>query len=350
MPLTPTPYDELPDELKTLFNEIICAPGSKLAPTLRRAIRLLHPAVNIDRETFCAISDDEIFSGCCYDFVKYQINDEHTCNGDYDLFLREGFQIGSPWHGDIVQAPVMFISSNPAITQNCIFPRWHSGSGNFTLAGQDAPDSINYNDENTSNILNAPEEIYNFLRDRLLKAKTHPTGAGGSYAWTVNPDDKSKSSYKIVSFWRDGLRKIMNGLYPNRDKKNINNGEHTQGLMNAALSTEIIFWGSMKEAHAKNINTLNFFWEHFTEKIIKNSGAVMIFLVGERALETFKQYYGLNLQCQNVLVNPDKFVKPCIIAAVHAPNYHGDKDYDKVIAKLTDSQKSMITAKIEELY
>ena len=252
--------------------------------------------------------NNNLFLGACYDFVNYQINDAHTCNGNYNLFLREGFQIGSPWHGDIVQAPVMFLSVNPAITQYCVFPRFHpnfdGGTDDFTLAGEDGAGNkdynIAYNGTVANNILNAPENIYNFIRDRLRTTKNYVNPAGiktvSPAFWTVNPPSKTTATNQDQSYWKQALINVMDAFHGNTD--GLTQEEHNQNLMNATLSTEIIFWGSANAAGAMNPATpsghatLQYFWNNFTAPMIENSGAELIFIVGANARNTFNAVYG----------------------------------------------------------
>ena len=145
MPFVPTKWNELPAALKDLLSEVSCWNGSKLSTILREAIRKAG-SFGCDKNAFVqhchnnwgmTANDDQLITSC-WDFVNYQLNASNTCKGSYSVFWREGFQIGSAWHGDVMQAPILFLSSNPGITQRCLFPRWHPDRGFFTMGGLDA--------------------------------------------------------------------------------------------------------------------------------------------------------------------------------------------------------------------
>lgn len=40
-----------------------------------------------------------------------------------------GYQIAEPWNGDLLNADILFLSSNPGFTPEEKFPRYHGGKG-----------------------------------------------------------------------------------------------------------------------------------------------------------------------------------------------------------------------------
>ena len=79
-------------------------------------------------------TEDPDFFNLCRFFADYQQNQFYN-HDDSRSFAREGFIVGSPWHGDALNATVLFIGSNPGLTKGCLFPRWHP-DGSLTLDGR----------------------------------------------------------------------------------------------------------------------------------------------------------------------------------------------------------------------
>ena len=58
----------------------------------------------------------------------HTVNENHPCNGIVNFQREQGakavedFQIPEPWSGDILNAPILIISSNPAYSKNELFP------------------------------------------------------------------------------------------------------------------------------------------------------------------------------------------------------------------------------------
>lgn len=296
MPIIPTAWNNLPAPLQILFNDIICAPGSNIAPILNDAIT--NPSQKKDftdthaHGNAAGIYDDPNFLDCCWDFVDYQ---RTMCTKAETTLNAEGFQIGSPWHGDVMQAPVLFLSINPAITQYCVFPRWHPAAGIFTLGGENADGgtafNVNCGGTISPNVIAAPAGVYDFLRDRLRLAQT--TANGGPYAWKIDAAAKNANAAVntaqpfYVSYWGKLLPPVMNMFHPNI--AGLPAQTHTQNLMNSVLSSEIIFWGSKNAIGTRKIGTLMYFWDKFVVPLLTNCGASLLFLVGADTLRTFNR-------------------------------------------------------------
>ena len=63
-------------------------------------------------------------------FVDYQRR--VYCKNGTSL-SEQGFQGGVPWVGDLENASVLFLSSNPAFTWNQCTPRYNAKSNNWTI-------------------------------------------------------------------------------------------------------------------------------------------------------------------------------------------------------------------------
>ena len=58
--------------------------------------------------------------------VQFQIEE---CVNNGTSVDKEGFQIGEPFDGDIENAPILFLSSNPAFNFDEVSPRYFAASG-----------------------------------------------------------------------------------------------------------------------------------------------------------------------------------------------------------------------------
>ena len=233
---------------------------------------------------------NRVFIESCWDFADYQ---RKFCQGNSLTLHNEGFQVGSPWHGDILNAPVLFLSINPAITPRCFFPRWHPSADGiqdrFTLAGLDGAGNSVYTltDISGNGIANditgnCDKEIYNFLTNRFQDTCTRPD-TGNLDAIVVDGNNTCQPRGREVRYW-SGMKRVMEELIGNPGC--FAPADHTKRLMRSVLSSEVIFWGTQSQDDAGNDNdeTLNkrldYFWEKFAVPLLKNCGAKILFLVG----------------------------------------------------------------------
>ena len=200
------------------------------------------------------------------DFVQYQINE---CKRNNLELEKEGFQIGEPWNGDILNAPILFLSSNPAFNFNEASPRY-MGNGKIVMPAHE----------------NNPEEgvdldyIKNFLRYRIQSSPAYSTR-----------DDlgiplKDGNVYR-VNYWKNVKNRIEE-ILPDSIKKTwqamVQNGEMTQRnyaqkLMKYAVCMEIVPFRSNGQ-FGVNQSSINYCWDKFTQKILALSGASIFVIVG----------------------------------------------------------------------
>lgn len=302
----------------------------------------------------------------CWDFVDYQLNAPNICDGSYPKFYREGFQIGSPWHGDILQAPILFLSSNPGVTYRCLFPRWHPVRGFFTMGGLDDEGNeiypITYTDDagvphTVNNQIYSVETMYEFLRDRLSGTTYVNPDSGYPNAWVIGGGNICAPRPYGVKYWQ-ALRKIMNRLLGFVDATTPQDRiDRTRRLMRSVLSTEIIPFGSQGE-HGVNDNALDYCFKKYTIPLLKKCGAKIIFLVGREVREYFnsvaKTIIPSVASFKNGKIYPDTvfclegdrrvFQVAVIDSPSKHPEYKGQKmseylNHDKVCKKLKDEAK-----------
>ena len=252
------------------------------------------------------LKEDEVFIKTCWDFVKYQFSGEKICNRSYTIFEQEGFHIGSPWHGDILQAPILFLSINPGVTHKCLFPRWNWKHNTYAFGGEQNGSMnyfITYTKDNganvqTSNVIHDDREIYEFLTNRFLTACLDHRGTPDEHrdvwypnAWIIRDDNictgketREEGGQRGVPYWQ-GIRNTMELLLGFKLHSRITKDE-TRRLMRPVLSTEIISWGSQAGFGADD-ERLKYFWNRFTVPMLENCGARIIFLSGKDAQNTF---------------------------------------------------------------
>lgn len=375
--------DSLPinDELRELFLKIICSPNAtnnfpeipNIRPVLKRTIQeMLRPnshcrvnstigtrkrkdAERIAKAQLVQIlnpSNDhnqKLLIEACWDFVDYQLNSPDICKGKENIFRQEGFQIGSPWHGDVINAPVLFLSINPAITHRCFFPRWHVQEDVFTLAGLDNNGSPYYDltDIHGRKIPNviSDGEIYSYLTNRFQDTPLTP-GAGNLSAVLVNNNNCCVRKPGKVEYWY-GMKEAMRCLLGD-------SCTNTKRLMRSVLSAEIIFWGTKRE---KNVNNsmlrLQYFWNSFVDPLLRNCGAKILFLVGATStLQAFNTVTGNKLKNAKAM-NWNLGGKNFAVAAMNNPAGQAGSNHVAAIAALKglgDPQVQQAINKAQYMY
>lgn len=161
---------------------------------------------------FDMLSHKKDCESCYKEIVQNQID-----NGITKMHLPE------PWNGHLSKAKVLFISSNPSLGTNEIFP------------------TKDWTDKN----------IINFFDNRFANA------------------DK-----KIPKFWQS-ISKYVLWLYP--ESKNLS---HTERLDEYAVSTEIVHCKSLKEKGVKKCFAKE---ENFANEIVKIFKGDHIIILGKKA-------------------------------------------------------------------
>ncbi|MBR0149778.1 MAG: hypothetical protein IJP89_00275 [Synergistaceae bacterium] len=318
MPYTPTSWDDIGEDLRRLFREIICSDDGNTSKILREAITLIgNDAMN--RDTFydnCRakhiVGGGRLIKNC-WDFVAYQ----HDMSKRRKSSLQDdGFQIGSPWHGDVIQAPILFLSINPGLTYHCYFPRWYPSNDGTT-------DRFDLDGCNITE-----EGIYNFLTTRLHDDNTfgyasHIDSAKGGYPNAVIRGGTFKR--EGVPYWKrmcEATRQLLN-----IPAVGIDFGK----LMRSVLSAEVIFWGSKNQDGGWGQKTLNYYWDKFVVPLLEKCGAEILILVGHSALTTFNSSFNRNddeknPQLKSGGVYSDLYMGKFKVAAVNHFSYSWHKD------------------------
>ena len=225
--------------------------------------------------------------------VDFQIeqceNEKHNSSID-----KEGFQVGEPWNGDIENAPILFLSSNPAYNFYEISPRWHwdnsDNGGKKILKGKNGdPMSL--------------ENILDFIRTRIKESHAK---SDKDIALRIRLKKDNAIYTPAVPYWGN-VRERTEYLLPDELKISLGNkmppAEYARKIMEYVVCMEVVPFRSTGEAGLKK-NTEKIFdycWDRFTLKILKLSGASIFVLVGSKVLNTFTRNLNLHQSIESNL-------------------------------------------------
>lgn len=218
--------------------------------------------------------------------VDFQIeqceNEKHNSSID-----KEGFQVGEPWNGDIENAPILFLSSNPAYNFYEISPRWYwdnsANGGENILKGKNGdPMSL--------------ENILDFIRTRI---KESPAKSDKDIALRIRLKKDNAIYTPAVTYWGN-VRERTEYLLPDELKISLGNKmtptTYARKIMEYVVCMEVVPFRSTGEAGLKT-NTAAIFnhcWNNFTYQILELSGASIFVLVGSKVLNTFTRKINLH--------------------------------------------------------
>jgi hypothetical protein len=210
----------------------------------------------------------------------------------------EGYQVGEPWGGDLENAKVLFLGTNPAITLTSDCPRRHE-DGTFTwykksFEGRFKDQWKKQNElihELSGEKLTKEEEILKrityFHKERFQNAPFNRNYLFSLYMLQNNEEIEKSGG---VRYWNN-MYKIINDLARADDPRKVEKSK--KSLMKLVACAEIV---QFKSSHSEGVDELiDYCWEKYTRHIIENCGAEVIFLVGSKARDTFiKKYEGFN--------------------------------------------------------
>ncbi len=232
------------------------------------------------------------------DIVQFQM-DECTDNGT--SIEEEGFQIGEPFDGDIENAPILFLSSNPAFNFDEVSPRYFLASSKiFMPAHIDTAKKADfsageYSLEEIKKKLTVPqkemtfEEVKEFFKTRIQNSPARnkndqtlriPLKDGGTVA---------------VSYWGCVRNNTEFLLPPALTAKwvTLTPSQRAREIMKYAVCMEIVPFRSSSEIGV-NEKLLNECWEKYTKHLLALSGASVIVLVGNKVLDCFTSHIDPN--------------------------------------------------------
>ena len=217
--------------------------------------------------------------------VKFQVDE---CEDNGTSIAQEGFQIGEPFDGDIENAPVLFLSSNPAFNFDEVSPRYFPDSGKiFKPEHIDAQKQGHISDGDYSfaaiqNAFTVPQremsfdEIKEFLMTRI---QTSPARNDSDQALRIPLKD---GGLVAVPYWgtvRNNTEKLLptdlTGLWAN-----LTPSQRAREIMKYVVCMEIVPFRSTMGA---GLTPALFYkcWNNFTEHLLAHSGARVIVLSGK---------------------------------------------------------------------
>lgn len=238
----------------------------------------------IYNQDICNLLQNPNNNGLYKDLVDFQ---RKECEKHNSSIATEGFQIGEPWNGDIENAPILFLSSNPAYNFYEISPRWHwdnsDNGGKKILKGKNGdPMSL--------------ENILDFIRTRI---KESAAKSDKDIALRIRLKKDNAIYTPAVPYWGN-VRERTEYLLPDELKIFLGNkmtpATYARKIMEYVVCMEVVPFRSTGEAGLKT-NTAAIFnrcWNNFTYQILELSGASIFVLVGSKVLNTFTRKLNLH--------------------------------------------------------
>lgn len=196
-----------------------------------------------------------------------------------------GYQIAEPWNGDLLNADIMFLSSNPGFDPIERFPRYHGGKGeNIKFSF--------YEKNNSKNEWLSIKEVRDFFKNRFNKIPYTKSGVPSIYrdagiqSSNINNNDTAPIKPRGVRFWKIIANMTEALLERTLEDKNKEVASYKRELFRHIVSMEIVPFKSKNES-ILNDKILDCCWKKYSSKIFNMSGASIVFLTGKKAQETF---------------------------------------------------------------
>ena len=229
------------------------------------------------------------------DVVKFQVDE---CEDNGTSIKEEGFQIGEPFDGDIENAPVLFLSSNPAFNFDEVSPRYFPDSEKIFMPAyvdiiKDNRVNIpagDYSFEEVKSKFSVPQkeisfdEIKKFLmtriqtsparnrRDETLRIPLKDGGTVGVPYWTC-----VRNNTELL------LPASLKGQWTS-----LTPSQRAREIMKYVVCMEIVPFRSNGEKGVENAKDTC--WNNFTTLLLELSGASVIVLVGNKVLDSFTSH------------------------------------------------------------
>jgi len=200
---------------------------------------------------------------------------------------EQGFQGGVPWVGDLENASVLFLSSNPAFTWNQCTPRYNAKSNNWTITYKN-------NEKVESEVIDELDKVINFYKKPFgpgnlinLMEIINDNKKGSLLTVNIREDERIIPKKGGVKFWNDLTEKVLIKLYENDDDKElVKNWKKL--IEEKAVFTEIVPFQSLGEEHIDS-KILQLCWDSFSSKILSYSKANLWIVVGSQARNQLSQ-------------------------------------------------------------
>ena len=223
--------------------------------------------------------------------VQFQVDE---CEDNGTSIAKEGFQIGEPFDGDIENAPILFLSSNPAFNFDEVSPRYFPESGRcFMPEHIDGQKQRHFSDGDYSfaaiqNAFTVPQremsfnEIKEFLMTRI---QTSPARNNGDQALRIPLKD---GGLVAVPYWgtvrnntEELLPPALTGLWAN-----LTPSQRAREIMKYVVCMEIVPFRSTMGA-GLTPELFDQCWDNFTKHLLARSGAKVIILARKTVFDFF---------------------------------------------------------------
>lgn len=224
------------------------------------------------------------------EITQFQNNE---CDYNDTSIKEEGFQIGEPFDGDIENAPILFLSSNPAFNFDEVSPRYFPDSGKVFMPEHITQNARaiaggNYLFDEVKKIFTEPkremsfDEIKNFFKKRI---QTSPAKNANDRTLRI---PLKEGGLVAVPYWGT-IRNNTEILLPPALKAlwdgQLTPSQRAREIMKYAVCMEIVpFRSTMAEGV---LPALNKCWNDFTKHLLEFSAAKVIVLARPVALNTF---------------------------------------------------------------
>lgn len=205
---------------------------------------------------------------------QYEKGTDNT--GTEKSYEISGYQIGEPWNGDLLNADILFLSSNPGFTSEEIFPRYHGGKGENI--------KFSFYEKNSSkNEWLSINDVRDFFKNRFNNIPYTKSGVPSIY---IIKDGKEQKKARGVKFWKIIAKITEDLLGCSLEEKTQDIESYKRELFKHIVSMEIVPFKS-KSDYVLRKTVLNYCWENYSREIFRKSNAPVVFLIGKKAQETF---------------------------------------------------------------
>ncbi|MDD7649789.1 hypothetical protein [Cloacibacillus porcorum] len=187
-----------------------------------------------------------------------------------------GYQIAEPWNGDLLNADILFLSSNPGFTPEEKFPRYHGGKGENI--------KFSFYEKNSSqNKWLSIREVRDFFKNRFNET---PYTNSGIPSINIIKDGEEQKKPRGVKFWKI-IAKITEDFFRCKLEDKIQDiKSYKIEIFKHIVSMEIVPFKSKSDNILSNA-VLNYCWKKYSREIFRESNAPVVFLIGKKAQETF---------------------------------------------------------------
>ena len=219
--------------------------------------------------------DGEATSECPAAYKEIINSQKVQFEKDGSVFKEEGFILSGLWNGNLKNAPLLVLSSNPAIRTKECRPRYFPEEKKFyqPCEGRAKGIEIGYGESARDYLMDFSDKI--FAEHSIINENSRAL----NMPWYDN--DKRCA---CVPFW-GCLRNAVDALLPDELRMKKYDEDYVRFLMSFALSAEIVpFQSNDEEGVDKAICSS---WDSYTKDLISLSNASIVILIGKKVLKHF---------------------------------------------------------------